>query len=927
MSTPRTCPKCNAPLPVDAPEGLCPACLMAGGIATDATIKLTPSQKPSPASQPPAAPPPEELAPLFPQLDILELLGRGGMGAVYKARQPKLNRFVALKIIAGDAAADPHFAERFQREAQALAKLNHPNIVSVFDFGETGGLFYFLMEFVDGANLRTLMQSGEMKPEAALALIPAFCDALQYAHDEGVVHRDIKPENVLVDKKGRLKIADFGLAKLTGADAHDHTLTRTGMYLGTPRYMAPEQVEKPETVDHRADIYSLGVVFYEMLTGELPMGRFDPPSKKVHVDVKLDDIVLHALEKEPARRYQHASEVKTDVESVTSATPIQHDSSGHPITPATTDDELEPGWLVSYAFIGAVAATGASLLVKLVQTVDPGKFANASTEIWVVSFGVLLVIATRVYRRFFAPKSRSASEVVSKPLDHRVSEAVTVGLPGWFHGRARWVQIVIEAALLLVFIFGLVSLLGFQVSHNSEFTSGTKLLRNITTVRIGTPSPWLTAEFGGLKHGITLHWVASSLWIGLMGAAAAWVYEMLRRARPGFDVEADRRKQRKQWIIAAAVCGVTLALFITMFAIGARRMENSARGLTGHTDGPVTYLEGHTSAVKSVAVSADGRTLVSAGMDGRVLIRDLPDGKLRRTAVASSHPGSAPLERLRCAAILADNEHVLIGGDGGSNGLMKIHLFKNQIERLAVPNEFGASFTQLMPCDFGAKLAYITRGTELNLYDMGLKRLIAQPAIFPGKGFSNVHAIAVSPDGAFIAVPSSNMEPMPGGGAQSAEPCKLTIFDVKGAEWLSWQFADYPDFAHAQVVFTDTRMLAVCLPSGKMQRFKLEDDWKWHPLAETVRIKPGSYATSAVSRDGKIIWLAEGNQITGIDSTTGKGIAFIELKIGEKKENYSSFPIEQIAVTNEPLTIAAALWDGRVALAKCWSLENQLPKK
>ncbi len=321
MNTSLTCPQCGSTLPADAPEGLCPACLMKGGFDTDATIKLTPSQKS--ATHAPAAPAPEELAPLFPQLEIIELLGRGGMGAVYKARQPKLNRFVALKIISGDAATDPHFAERFQREAQALAKLNHPHIVSVFDFGETGGLFYFLMEFVDGANLRTLMQSGEMKPEAALALIPSFCDALQYAHDEGVVHRDIKPENVLVDKKGRLKIADFGLAKLTGSDAHDHTLTRTGMYLGTPRYMAPEQVEKPETVDHRADIYSLGVVFYEMLTGELPMGRFDPPSKKVVVDVKLDDIVLRSLEKDVDRRYQHASEIKSDVQSMADGGVVQ----------------------------------------------------------------------------------------------------------------------------------------------------------------------------------------------------------------------------------------------------------------------------------------------------------------------------------------------------------------------------------------------------------------------------------------------------------------------------------------------------------------------------------------------------------------------------------------------------------------------------
>jgi len=369
MNSPNTCPKCGASLPTDAPEGLCPACLMQGGFATDATIRMTPSQKPS-APQPTPTPLPEELAPLFPQLEIIELLGRGGMGTVYKARQPKLNRFVALKIISAEAGADPQFAERFQREAQALAKLNHPNIVSVFDFGESEGLFYFLMEFVDGANLRTLIRSGEMKPEAALALIPAFCDALQYAHDEGVVHRDIKPENVLVDKKGRLKIADFGLAKLLGHESNDHSLTMPGMSLGTPRYMAPEQMDKPETVDHRADIYSLGVVFYEMLTGEIPMGRFAPPSHKVQVDIRFDEIVLHAMERDVELRYQHVSEVKTAVEKVTSKPQTLPVPSSMPLV-----QELEPSadpeprlsrfalWGAIWAVLGVLVATVIRLAV------------------------------------------------------------------------------------------------------------------------------------------------------------------------------------------------------------------------------------------------------------------------------------------------------------------------------------------------------------------------------------------------------------------------------------------------------------------------------------------------------------------------------------------------------------------------------------
>lgn len=261
----------------------------------------------------------DQLAPLFPQLELLELLGKGGMGAVYRARQPSLDRFVALKILSPEFASDPGFAERFAREARALARLNHPGIVTVHDSGQAGGFYYLVMEFVDGMNLRQLLSRGRISPREALAIVPQICDALQYAHDEGIVHRDIKPENILVDRKGRVKIADFGLAKIIGRDTKDRVLTHAADVMGTPHYMAPEQVEHPTNVDHRADIYSLGVVFYEMLTGELPLGRFKPPSKipgRVNVDVRLDEVVLRALEKEPERRYQHASEVKTDVETI-----------------------------------------------------------------------------------------------------------------------------------------------------------------------------------------------------------------------------------------------------------------------------------------------------------------------------------------------------------------------------------------------------------------------------------------------------------------------------------------------------------------------------------------------------------------------------------------------------------------------------------
>jgi predicted Ser/Thr protein kinase len=334
--TQRFCPQCRAALAPDAPEGLCPACLLAGGLdsaAIEPASGMAATTPPS-GSRPPASGEWTDLAARFPDLEILELLGRGGMGSVYKARQKNLDRLVALKVIPPDAASDPAFAERFAREGRAMAKMNHPNIVTVHNFGNDDNFYWLLMEYVDGVNLRHTLRAGRLAPQEALAIVPQICDALQYAHDQGVVHRDIKPENVLLDRSGRIKIADFGLAKLLGKGVDDFTLTRTQQVMGTPRYMAPEQIERPSAVDHRADIYSLGVVLYEMLTGELPLGRFEPPSHKVAIDVRIDQVVLRALEKAPERRYQRASEVKTELASAASwpslAAPAASGQQGNP---------------------------------------------------------------------------------------------------------------------------------------------------------------------------------------------------------------------------------------------------------------------------------------------------------------------------------------------------------------------------------------------------------------------------------------------------------------------------------------------------------------------------------------------------------------------------------------------------------------------
>src|ERR1043165_8502125 len=325
METTGICPSCGKPVAASAPKGVCPECLMKAGFATG-----TEAGTGGPGESRFVAPSVEEVRKLFPHLEIIEMIGRGGMGAVYKARQKELDRVVALKILPPGVGGDPAFCDRFVHEAKALAKLNHPNIVTLHEFDHSDGLFYFIMEFVDGVNLRQSLNAGRLAPREALAIVPQICDALQYAHDHGIVHRDIKPENILLDRKGRVKVADFGVARLMGIEGEtpsgegghgasaSMSLTEAGKVMGTPQYMAPEQVAHPAEVDHRADIYSLGVVFYQMLTGELPGHRIEAPSKKVLLDVRLDEVVLRALEKEPELRYQQASELKTQVETIAS---------------------------------------------------------------------------------------------------------------------------------------------------------------------------------------------------------------------------------------------------------------------------------------------------------------------------------------------------------------------------------------------------------------------------------------------------------------------------------------------------------------------------------------------------------------------------------------------------------------------------------
>jgi len=380
------------------------------------------------------------VAAAFPQLEIVEIIGFGGMGVVYKARQPQLDRWVALKVLPQTLASDPAFAERFQREARFLARLNHPNIVAVYDFGQSAGFCFLLLEYVDGVNLRQAMQAGRFSSREALTIVPKICEALQFAHEKGVLHRDIKPENILLDSQGRVKLADFGIAKLMvepGDRPADVTLTQSGSRLGTAHYMAPEQVEHPSDVDHRADIYSLGVIFYELLTGELPLGRFAAPSEKSDTDARVDAIVFRALAKEREFRQQSVSEVKTQVESLgeKQSPPITTDGVTNPSTPSVSGpkaDAARPNpwpnrlfWLLLSLVLVPVSMLVSGLLAPVVARYDLSLLG--------VLIAVLIplgTVALIVYGfRKTAPKPDPTNPVVTwNPWPRRIFYSLLLGL-------------------------------------------------------------------------------------------------------------------------------------------------------------------------------------------------------------------------------------------------------------------------------------------------------------------------------------------------------------------------------------------------------------------------------------------------------------------------------------------------------------------
>src|SRR6266516_4785198 len=347
-SAPRVCRKCGAEIFADAPEGLCTACLFETGLGLFADASVAPQKWDHPGREDCVAAPDRKRSARrakifadFGDYELLEVIGRGGQGVVYRARQKSLNRTVALKVIGlGHWATEVHL-KRFRREAEAAARLEHPGIVPIHEVGERDGQCYFSMKFVEGGQLDEVVKHTPLSIRQAAELIAKVARTVSYAHEHGILHRDIKPGNVLLDAKGEPHLTDFGLARLVETES---TVTRTMEVLGTPSYMAPEQAAGNNAKVTRAtDVYGLGAVLYQLLTGDPPFAggttyetiklllETEPRSPRLwnpKIDRDLSTICLKCLEKDPKRRYSSALAFAEDLERWIKHEPIRAKRSG-----------------------------------------------------------------------------------------------------------------------------------------------------------------------------------------------------------------------------------------------------------------------------------------------------------------------------------------------------------------------------------------------------------------------------------------------------------------------------------------------------------------------------------------------------------------------------------------------------------------------
>jgi eukaryotic-like serine/threonine-protein kinase len=641
-----SCANCGTVLPAQTPEGLCPKCLLRRGLELLANQPAMPPSEASTETSVPVTPFTATRLRYFGDYELLEEVGRGGMGLVFKARQVSLNRLVALKLIGAGALATPDLVKRFKAEAEAAAGLTHPNIVPIHEIGEHQGQKYFSMDLIEGPTLREALATrrdpgqharagtcndiglpvDRYEPRAVAQLLATVAAAVHYAHQRGVLHRDLKPSNILLDPTGRPHLTDFGLAKLVQKES---TLTHTNAVLGTPAYMSPEQARgDAKGVTTAADVYGLGAVLYEGLTGVPPFGGgtsmetirqvMDQEPRRPSlwnpaVDRDLETICLKCLEKDPERRYRSAEALADDLNRWLRREPI--------LARPVTQLERVLKWVRRRPAIAALLATSALLLVTLAVGASIYsirlKAARDNVE------DNLYVAETAMA---FASWERGSVTLPRKLLDRQLPKR---GFPDRRGFEWHYLDALCRPQALFTFTSETRAIFGMACSPDGRLVAAAHAngrIRLLDLVARRELESW--NPFSNYCYSVAFSPDGTRLAHFFMGGFALWDLEKHTVVTNSFETPLQNTSVGVglAWSPDGRLIATTSLLHLyTLGSPGPILIWDATTGQKLYA------LQGHTASAWKLAFSPDGRCLATPHTDGTIILWDLATRKPLKT--------------------------------------------------------------------------------------------------------------------------------------------------------------------------------------------------------------------------------------------------------------------------------------------------------